>query len=134
MDREFNAIVLVDEPGGTHYATLVEERKKSIETRMKNMIPEGDIIICCGANSMTRNRLKALCIVHVAKGRPMTKADEEQACIECVPGRIAYDLSNWRYFNRKFIFAKTKVRGSFQSIFTIRLPKDVELTLAPPQR
>lgn len=123
----YNAIVLLDEPGGNHYATMVEKQIKTIETRMKNMIPEGDIVICCGSKSMTVNRLKALCVVTVGKGRPMTTDDEKAACIESVPGRWAFPLSNWRYFSRKFEFAKRRVSGSFQSIFQITLPDDVQI-------
>lgn len=127
--KEFNAIVLVDEPGDPlkHYATMVFDQKKRIETRMKRMIPDGDIVICCGDRSMTKNKGLALCIVTVGNERDMTYSDEKLACIEAVPGRIAYDLSNWRYFSRKFKFSKYKVGGSFQSIFTIRIPANVEI-------
>lgn len=128
-DRLYNAIVLVDTPGepSKHYATMVENQVKSIETRMKNMIPKGDIVICCGLKSMTKNKGLALCIVHVDEGRQMTTEDENKACIECVPGRIAYNLSNWRYFSRKFEFTKCYVKGSFQSIFTIKIPISVNI-------
>lgn len=134
--REFNAIVLVDTPGDSskHYATMVFEQKKRIETRMKRMIPDGDIVICCGDRSMTKNRGLALCIVTVGNGRDMTYSDEKLACIEAVPGRIAYDLSNWRYFSRKFRFVKRRVKGSFQSIFTISIPDDIEILPNPPQQ
>lgn len=125
--RVYNAIVLIDEPAGRHFATWVEQQRKTIETRMKNMIPEGDIVICCGSKSMTANRLKALCIVTVDKGRLMVKEDEPAACIECVPKRWAFPLSNWRYFSRKFIFSKRIIEGTFQGIFTISIPDDVEI-------
>jgi hypothetical protein len=125
--RIFKAIVLVDEPAGNHYATMVEKQVKKIETRMRNIIPEGDIVICCGSKSMTANRLKALCIVRVSKGRPMTPEDEKDACIECVLGRWAYVLSNWRYFSRKFEFSKRYVDGSFQGIFRISIPDDIQI-------
>lgn len=129
MSRVYNAIVLVDEPGepNKHYATMVHDKVKQIETRMKDMIPEGDIVICCGAKSMTRNKGLALCIVKVADGRPMTEADEPKAKIESVPGRIAFDLSDWRYFSRKFEFSKRYVSGSFQSIFQISIPDNVTI-------
>ena len=125
--RVYNAIVLLDEPGGPHYATWVEKKIKTIETRMRNIIPEGDIVICCGSKSMTANRLKALCIVNVGKGRPMTPEDEKAACIECVPGRIAFPLSDHRYFSRKFEFSKRIVSGSFQGIFQINIPDDIQI-------
>lgn len=125
--RTYNAIILLDEPAGRHFATWVEKQIKSIETRMRDIIPDGDIVICCSSGSMTANRCKALCIVRVAPGRPMIPSDEKDACIECVPGRIAYELSNWRYFSRKFTFSKRKVYGTFQSVFTISIPEDVEI-------
>jgi hypothetical protein len=127
--RVFKAIVLVDEPGDArkHYATLVENQVKTIETRMKNMVPEGDIVICCGSKSMTANRGKALCIVTVGKGRPMTDDDAADACIESVPGRWAFPLSNWRFFSRKFEFTKRYIEGSYQSIFTISIPDDIQI-------
>lgn len=88
---------------------------------------EGDIVICCGDKSRTVNRGKALCIVHMSKGRDMTPNDEPLALIECVPGRKAYPLSNWKYFSRKFTFAPRRVKGSFQQIFEISIPEDVEI-------
>jgi hypothetical protein len=129
MKRELPAIVLVDEPGDSskHYATAVEKQLKQIETRMQLFDFEGDIVICCGSKSMTSNKGKALCIVNMARGREMTADDEKLALIECVPGRKAYPLSKWRYFSRKFTFAKQRVRGSFQTIFTIEIPEDVEI-------
>jgi hypothetical protein len=126
-NRIYNAIILLDEPGGKHYATLVEKQIKSIETRMRNIIPSGDIVICCSNGSMTANKGKALCIVNVADGRPMTIEDEKAACISSVPGRIAFPMSDWRYFSRKFEFTKHKVKGTFQGIFTIRIPDDVQI-------
>lgn len=132
--RIYNAIVLVDEIGGNHYATMVEKQIKTIETRMRNIVPEGDIVICCGSKSMTANREKALCIVTVGKGRPMTTEDEKAACIESVPGRIAFPLSRWRYFSRKFEFSKRIVSGSFQGIFQISIPDDVRIEESIPEQ
>jgi hypothetical protein len=125
--RVYNAIILLDEPGGTHYATMVEKKIKTIETRMRNVIPAGDIVICCSNGSLTRNKGKALCIVKVSEGRAMTTEDEKGACIESVPGRIAFPLSDWRYFSRKFEFRRHKVKGTFQGIFSIRIPDDVQI-------
>lgn len=120
-----NAIILLDEPGGVHFATLVEQQVKKIETRMKRMIPEGDIVICCSNGSQTKNKGLALCIVHAKAPRLMTKDDEVDAQINCIEGRYASELSNWRYFNRKFEFSKRKVSGTFQAIFQIEFPEGV---------
>jgi hypothetical protein len=126
-DRIYNAIILLDEPGGRHFYSWLRDKKKLIETRMKNMIPEGDIVICCSNGSMTADRGKASLIVRAGKGRPMTKEDEALACIESVPGRIAFDVSDHRYFSRKFDFTRCKVGGTYQAIFQIKIPDDVQI-------
>ncbi len=124
---EYNAIILLDELGGQHYATAVEQQRKTIETRMRKIIPEGDVVICCSNRSRTKNSGLALCIVKVAPVREMQPADEKDALIECVPGRYAYDLSNWRYFSRKFQFTKHKTSGTFQAIFKIQIPEGIKI-------
>ena len=95
---------------------------------MKAFKFRGDLIICCGNKSVTANAGKALCLVELFVVRDMFDADVEAACIENAPGRKAHLLKNWRYFNRKFEFARRRVSGSFQSIFQIELPEDVKIT------
>jgi len=126
-NRIYDAIVLNDYPG-EHFATWVDELKKTIETRGKsfNGFPR-DLIICCGQKSVTANAGKALCLITFSKPRPMQSFDEVKACISVGPGRIAYDLYNRRGFNRKFSFSKCRVSGAFQSIFQIRLPDDIKI-------
>jgi hypothetical protein len=123
-DRIYNAIIL-NEP----YADKVKQKIKTIETRMKRSLPVGDIIICCdkGKSAYSKNSGKALCLVHVDDCRDMTDADEPAACIECVPGRKAFPLSNWRYFSYDFQFTDYKVGGSYQSIFQVKLPEFVTI-------
>jgi len=135
-ERIYTAFCLLDYPGepSRHYASMVADQLKSIETRMRDIIPEGDFVVCCSSGSMTRNKGLALCIVHAGKGRPMTTEDENAARIECVPGRIAYDLSNWRYFSRKFEFSKCRVDGTFQGKFRIKIPDAVTITPQAPQK
>lgn len=126
----YNCLILNDYVSITnekHYATLVENQIKKIETRMKAFKYRGDLIICCGAKSMTANAGKAICVVNLYDVLPMTKEHEKDACIEAIPGRVAHLLKDWRYFNRKFKFSKQKVSGSFQSIFQIELPEDVKV-------
>lgn len=94
---------------------------------MKLFTYTGDLVICCSSGSMTRNSGKALCIVHFGNGVPMLPEHEDGAKIECAPGRYAYPLSNWRYFSRKFTFAKRKVGGTFQAFFDIEIPEDIEI-------
>jgi hypothetical protein len=125
--KEYTAIVLQDYPGGKHYASWVEKQIKTIETRMKYFKHRGDIVICCATSAATANAGKALCIVSIDDAVPMTPEHEKAACIESVPGRVAYPLSNWRWFSRKFHFTKRKVRGTFQGTFTISIPDDVTI-------
>ncbi len=128
---ELPAIVLNDYPG-KHYATWVKEGKKIIETRGKSFTYTGDIVICCGAKSVTASKGRALCIVHLGKARPMEDEDAEGACIENAPGRIAYDLTNLRYFSRDFTFSKQAVKKNFQGIFSVKIPDDVTITPSLP--
>lgn len=125
-DKIYNCLILNDYPE-KHYATWVEEQKKTIETRMKKFSYRGDLIICCGAKSVTRNAGLALCLVNLWSASPMQAIDEKAAMIECIPGRISHFLKDWRYFNRKFSFSQRRVSGAFQSIFQITLPDDVRI-------
>jgi hypothetical protein len=87
------------------------------------------LFICCdnGKSKHSKYAGKALCIVAVEKGRPMTADDEKAACIERIDGRIAFPLTNWRYFSYDFAFTDYKVSGSYQSIFQIRVPDFVQI-------
>lgn len=130
MKPTFNCLILNDYPE-KHYATWVAEQRKTIETRMKAFKYRGDLIICCGNKSVTANKGKALCIVNLFAVRDMFDADEAAACIANTIGRKAHLLKDWRYFNRKFEFARRRVSGSFQSIFQITLPDDVIIIPTP---
>lgn len=124
--RVYNCLVLNDYPE-KHYASWVADQKKKIETRGKTFKYRGDLIICCGAKSVTRNAGLALCMVNLWYASPMQESDEKEAMIECAPGRVSHFLKDWRYFNRKFSFSKCRVSGAFQSIFQIVLPDDVKI-------
>lgn len=122
----FNCLILNDYPGA-HYATWLMQQRKTIETRMKAFKYRGDLIICCGNKSVTANKGLALCVVNLFAVREMFDEDHEAACIANAPGRKAHLLKDWRYFSRKFEFARRRVSGSFQSIFQITLPDDVKI-------
>ena len=66
MERVYKALILNDYEEA-HYATMVKDGIKLIETRMKRLFAfRGDIVICCGAGkSVTSNAGKALCIVEI---------------------------------------------------------------------
>ena len=128
-DRIYRALILNDY-AETPYAQWVKAQKKTMETRMNRLFKyRGDVVICCGAsNSVGKNAGKALCIVNIYDGRPMVKEDEAAACIEYHPDRKVLLLKDWRYFSRDFEFKYYYVSGAYQGIFTIRIPKDVEIT------
>lgn len=120
----YNCLVLNDDIG-EHWATRMEQGLKTIETRFKAFKYRGDLIICCGNKSMTRNKGLAVCITEFYETMPMTAEHEEKAMIAAVPGRVAHLTRNLRHFSRKFEFSKRRVSGSFQGIFQITLPDDV---------
>jgi hypothetical protein len=126
--RILHAIILNDYGAGRYYASWVYEKLKTIETRMRSFKYSGDIVICCGkTHSVSGHAGKALCIVHMGKARPMTQADVSGAKISCEQGRIAYDLSNWRYFNHPFNFSSYRISGTWQGIFKIKIPNNIEI-------
>jgi hypothetical protein len=120
----YNFLVLKDDMFN-HWATWMEEGKKTIETRFVRFKYRGDLIICCGNKSKTRNSGLAVCMVELYDVVPMTKEHEAGACIDAIPGRIAHLTRNLRHFNRKFKFTPQRVSGSFQTIFQGHLPDDV---------
>ncbi|KKL14984.1 hypothetical protein LCGC14_2510170 [marine sediment metagenome] len=130
MTEIYNALILIDYPGDKkrHFATMVEKQEKTIETRMKEFKYRGDLVICCGSKSKTKNSGLALCVVNLYHVRDMVDSDRSKACIENIPGRKAYLLKNWRYFNKKFPFSKCYASGAYQGIFQIRLPDDIKLS------
>ena len=124
MKEIYNCLILNDYPE-KHYASNLAAKLKTIETRDRAFTYRGDLIICCGADSVTRNAGFALCIVNFYDVVTMTKDHEKQAMIEVFPKAKAMLLKDWRYFNRKFSFSKRWVSGAFQGIFQITLPDDV---------
>jgi len=124
MKEIYNCLILNDYPE-KHYASNLAAKLKTIETRDRAFTYRGDLIICCGADSVTRNAGFALCIVNFYDVVTMTKDHEKDAMIEVFPKAKAMLLKDWRYFNRKFSFAKRRVSGPFQGIFQITLPDDV---------
>lgn len=132
-ERIYKALILNDYVGA-HYAELVKTQKKTIETRMGRLFKyRGDVVICCGkTNSVSKNAGKALCIVNIYDGRLMLPEDEAAACIEWHPERRALLLKDWRYFNRDFEFSKLRVSGTWQGIFEIRIPDNVQILNSKP--
>jgi hypothetical protein len=128
-DRIYSAIIL-NEP----YAEYVRTGKKTIETRMRRMIPDGYIIICCdkGKSKRSSNAGKAICLVKVVGCRPMKDEDVVAACIENVPGRYAFPLQNLFHFSYNFSFTDYAVTKNWQGIFRLRLPDFVNLIPITP--
>lgn len=117
--------IILNEP----YASYVKEGKKTTETRMRLLTFTGDIIICCDKekSKFSKNAGNCLCLVHWEAGRLMTEEDVEFACIECVPGRYAFRLSNRRLFSYDFKFSDYVVNKNFQGIFSVRIPDFVKI-------
>jgi hypothetical protein len=127
-ERIYSALVLNDYGVNKNYAQLVMDRIKSDETRYRRTAHRGDLVICCGqTNSITKNAGKALCIVNLYDCRPMQKEDEPTACIEYQPHRFVWRFSDWRYFTRCFEFRYYYVSGSYQGIFKIRIPDNIQI-------
>ncbi len=122
----YNCLVLNDDLFN-HWATWFEEGTKTIETRFKTFKYRGDLIICCGAKSQTRNSGLAVCIVNLYDAMPMLHEHEKMARIDAIPGRIAHLTKDLRHFSRKFHFSTRRVSGPFQGIFQITLPDNVTI-------
>lgn len=128
------ALVLNDYIGGLHYATKVFKGEKPIETRWGRMFKyRGDLVICCGNSSVTENAGYALCVVNLYDARPMKNNQQEieAACIEWHEKRFSHLLKDWRYFSRRFKFARQATKKNFQGIFEIEIPADVILIPQP---
>ncbi len=132
--RIYPALVVNDYPHNP-YAEWIRLGKKTIETRMNRLFKyRGDVVICCGkANSVGRNKGKALCIVEIWDGRPMENTPEEiaAACIGWDVNRKSLLLRNWRFFSRDFDFAPCAIKKNFQGIFSIGIPDDVQIIPQP---
>lgn len=130
--RIFKALILNDY-GALAYAEWVKTGKKPIETRMGRLFKHrGDIVICCGkTNSTSGNAGKALCIVTITDGMPMKKEHATAACIEWHPNRKSLLLDEWRHFSRDFDYSPQYRGGSYQGIFEIELPDDIEIIPRP---
>lgn len=122
--------IILNEP----YAGYVKEGKKIIETRMRLFTFTGDIIICCDKekSKASKNAGNCLCIVHWDKGRPMTDEDIEGACIENVPGRYAFPLSNRRLFSydfkvKDYAIGQDGRKPNWQGIFSVQIPDFVKI-------
>ena len=122
--------IILNEP----YATKVMTGEKFIETRMRRFSFTGDILICCdkGKSKDSVNAGKALCVVYWNAGIPMTEEHEQGACIECVPGRYAFPLSNRRLLSYNFEISKYVVTKNFQGIFEVRIPDFVTINPTSP--
>lgn len=111
------------------YAMYVKEGKKIIETRMRRFHhwKGGDIVFCMGKNNDHELAGKAICVVNMATWRIMKDEDAEGACIENVPGRYAYDLSDLRQLSYNFNTTDYAVQKNYQGIFTVRIPDFVKI-------
>lgn len=99
------------------FANLVASGRKTIETRKWATKYRGDLVICSSQKPKIEPYGKALCIVELYDVRPMTKKDENKACIKLYTGAYAWLLRNLRKID-----APIPVKGSL-GIFSLYLPK-----------
>jgi hypothetical protein len=97
------------------WANLVASGKKTIETRKWATKYRGDLVVCSSKSPKIEPFGRALCVVELYDVRPMTKEDEEKACIKLYPG--AY---SWLLRNRRLITPPIPVKGSL-GIFNLKL-------------
>ncbi len=102
------------------WANLIRDGKKKIETRFWPTKYRGDLVICSTKNPREGEGPfgYALCIVEILHCRPMEKLDEDKACIEYLPERYSWILSNLRVIKEPFA-----VKGR-QGFFNIEIPPD----------
>ena len=81
------------------WANLVATGKKTIETRKWSTKYRGDLVICSSQNPKIEPYGKSLFIVELYDIKPMTKEDENKACIKVYPKAQAWFLKNLRSIN-----------------------------------
>jgi hypothetical protein len=129
--RTCKALILNDYPNAP-YAQWIKTGEKTIETRYRRFNYSGDVVICCGkSNSVGNNAGKAICLVEIWKIRPMRKSDEKAASVKYDPSIKSFLLRNWRHFSRDFEFSPQRISGAWQSLFTIKIPDDIEIIPRP---
>ncbi len=82
------------------WANLIAEGKKTIETRKWSTKYRGDLVICSSKVPKIEPAGYALCIVEVYDVRPMTKEDEQEACIEVYLGAWSWLLRDLRLLDQ----------------------------------
>ena len=80
------------------WASMIEQRKKTIETRTWQTEYRGDLLIVSSKKPKIKDLPtgKALCVVRLIGCRLMTKEDEKPACCEVYPGAYAWLLEDIR--------------------------------------
>ena len=81
------------------WANLIASGKKTIETRTWATKYRGELVICSSQNPKIEPTGCAICIVELYDVKPMTKADEKDACIKLFPKAKGWFLKNVRPIN-----------------------------------
>lgn len=79
-----------------HWACLIREGKKTIETRTWRTKYRGCLLLCCSkkpGSSLAGRAFATACLVHC---RPMCKMDEKDAMCELYPGAYSWILKDVR--------------------------------------
>ena len=78
------------------WATMVMKGEKTIETRVWQTEYRGKLLICASAAPKSEVSGNAIAIADLVDCRPMTKADEIQACCDVYPRARSWILHNVR--------------------------------------
>lgn len=97
------------------WANLVAEGKKTIETRKWKTSYRGELIICSSKKPNIYPAGYAIAKVELYDIKPMTKKDEENACIKVYPKAQAWYLKSIKKIK------PIPVKGSL-GIFDLELP------------
>lgn len=92
--REYKAIS-IKQP----WANLIADGRKTLEVRSWKTKPRANVVICSSASPVIYPAGFALCVVDIVGCRPMTRGDEDAACVSFAPGANVWVLANVRRIN-----------------------------------
>ncbi len=97
------------------WASLVMNGKKTIETRVWQTKYRGKLLICASAIPKSEVSGNAIAVANLVDCRPMTKADERQACCAVYDGAYSWVL------NKVKPITPFKVKGRLR-LFNVTVP------------
>ena len=76
------------------WATMIYERKKTIETRTWKTNHRGDLLLCASKKPESKLSGNAFAVANLVDCRPMVVKDEELACCVCYHSAYSWVLEN----------------------------------------